>query len=240
MKEFLILGRLGNQLFQFAHIYSEIFYGPNKDYGICFDNPIPDIDFGSLKYPPKFVENENFTGWNESELCFSPDIARLLYLPTPDKQIYFTEKYGNLDNSLFISVRRGDFLNVKDSFLCCNSEYYKKAYEALINCGRDYDTVFITSDDYDWCKENINLDRKVIYLNELAPMATLHFASCCKDFIINTSTFAWWCGWLGEKNGGIVICPNRKFLTPEFEVENAIFFPNRWHKIENMEGLYEV
>jgi hypothetical protein len=104
--------------------------------------------------------------------------------------------------------------------------------------GEKYDKIFLTSDDFEWCKQNIHIPADVIYLEDETPFDTIMLGSLCKDFIATSSTFSWWCAWLGEKNGGRIICPNKKFVRGYVE-ENKVFYPERWTKVEDMEGLYE-
>ena len=243
MQEFQIYGRLGNQMFQFANVYSTVCYKlKDKDYSLCFHEKIPEFDFDRLTYKPKEINRGvygTFLGWNESEMYFEPGLARTIYSPSNEKIRHFLKKYGDLKNSLLIPVRRGDFVALKDKFLCCNAKYYEFCYKMLTQDGKKHDKVLITSDDFDWCRENLKFTDNVIYLDDETPFDTIQLASLCKDFIINTSTFSWWCAWLGEQNGGKILCPNKKFLKG-FEKENKIFFPERWTKIEPMEGLYEI
>ena len=195
-----------------------------------------------MVYPPKYIGIENkgkFLGYNESERFFEPNLIRSIYSPSPDKVQYFLEKYGDLSNTLFISVRRGDFVMLKSTFLCCNAKFYDACYQILTSHGEKYDKILISSDDLEWCRENLKFGDNVIYLDDEKPFDIIQLASLCKDFIISTSTFSWWCAWMGEINGGRIICPCKKFVRG-FEVQNKIFFPERWIKIITMEGLYET
>lgn len=245
MQEFSIQGRLGNQLFQFAHVYSMVYYVlPDKEYSLYFNEKIPDIDFNRLAYPPKNIGSGmrgQFLGYSESEIFFEPNLTRSIYSPSIDKIQYFLEKYGNLNNSLFVTVRRGDFVMLKSTFLCCNAKFYDVSYQILTSKGEKYDKILVSSDDLEWCKNNLKFhdDDNVIYLDGEKPFDIIQLASLCKDFIIGTSTFSWWCAWMGEQNGGRIICPNKKFVRG-FEEQNKIFFPERWIKIVTMDGLYEV
>ena len=246
MKEVKIIGRLGNQLFQFAHAYSEIHNSSevDKNYCLYFSETIPPIDFNCLKYPPKHIEIGDygqFIDYFESEKFFDHDLIRGIYTPNNEKIRYFNKKYGDLKNSLFITVRRGDFVTLKESYICCNTKYYNSCYQKITKNGKRYDKIFISSDDLEWCKKNLKFHNgdNIIYLDNEEPFDIIQLASLCKDFIISTSTFSWWCAWMGEKNGGIVICPNKKFIIGK-EEKNRIFFPERWQKVESMNGLYEI
>ena len=221
MKQYKLTGRLGNQLFQFAHIYSEIKDEP-------FTINVCPIDRSRLQNKPEISDNGIFTGYWESEKYFDKDLIRKIYSPTPDQIKEITEKYGDLSNSLFISVRRGDFVKLSHTFVCLNAKYYEDMFTLL---NKEYDKVLLTSDDIEWCKQNIHLPSEITYIQE-TPLTIINIGSLCKDFIIGSSTFSWWCAWLGEINGGIIICPTEKFHNGFKMWENKEFYPDRWKKID--------
>jgi hypothetical protein len=59
--------------------------------------------------------------------------------------------------------------------------------------------VLISSDDIDWCKNNINIPN-AIYINDCTNdiIEILYYLSKCKHHIGSCSTFSWWCAWLNE------------------------------------------
>jgi len=176
-----------------------------------------------------------FHGYKESEQFFDKDLIRNIYSPTENDKKEINKKFGNLENSLFVSVRRGDFLKIND-FICLKSNFYNDAYKLL---NKKYDKILLSSDDFKWCKENIHIPN-IIFLEDEMPINTIYIASLCKDFIISNSTFSWWCAWLGEINNGIIICPDKHFYdTNRHKNENEIYFPDRWNKIPVIELGYD-
>lgn len=227
MKHYRFDGRLGNQMFQFAKVYSEVLKSDDKEYAV---NVCP-VDINTLEYKPIIKEGGEFTGYWESERYFDADAAKKLYKPTRSQAAAIRKKYGSLKNTLFIAVRRGDFLKYKNKFACVDAQFYTDMYMMLTE-KKKYDKVFITSDDIQWCKNNIYIPRDVIYLDDETPENTIRIGSLCKDFIIGGSTFAWWCAWLGEDNGGEIVCPNEHFHNGNLPFESKIFFPERWHQVD--------
>ena len=233
IKNIKIQGNLGNLLFQFAYVYSIIVNSKDKCYNI---NQLP-IDINNLEYKPiqLGIDNGIFYGWKESEQFFDQNLIRKIYSPSENIKIQNKNKFGNFENSLFISVRRGDFLKIS-YFICLNAKFYNDAYNKL---NKKYDKIFLSTDDYKWCKENIHIP-DIIFLENETPINTIYIASMCKDFIISNSTFSWWCAWLGEINNGTIICPDKHFYDIDYHKnENKIYFPDRWEKIPVIELGYD-
>ena len=227
MNEYNIRCRLGNQLFQFAKIYTDVCRSENKAYAV---NVCP-VDINRLEYKPIIKEGGVFTDWYESEQFFDPEIIRPIYRPSEAQAAAIRDKYGDLSNSLFIHVRRGDFYYFRYLFVILNGKFYEDMYEKLAS-EHHFDKVIIASDNFVWAKENIHLPCDVTWLEDEGPMDTIMVASQCKDFIISASTFSWWCAWLGEENGGRVICPAKKFRYGQLADEDDMFIPDRWEKVE--------
>lgn len=134
-------------------------------------------------------------------------------------------------NSVFIHVRRGDYLTPKyrERFKgCCSSDYYRRAI-AYMKENVDNPRFFIFSDDIQWTKENIKVDNPIYIdwnLNERSPL-DLYLMSECKYSIIANSTFSYWGAMLGNKKA-LVTYPAR-WINPPFEVGDL--FLENWMKL---------
>ncbi|MFJ3157736.1 alpha-1,2-fucosyltransferase [Pseudomonas protegens] len=98
--------------------------------------------------------------------------------------------------SVGVHVRRGDFLASKDPrHQVMGEEYYLKAIHSF----NDRDFVVFT-DDKEWCEKVFKGQNFKIcgLLGGGVKPAIADFLSlmCCKDYIIGTSTFAWWSAFL--------------------------------------------
>lgn len=114
------------------------------------------------------------------------------------------------NNSVCVSIRRGDYLHSKysEKFYICDEAYIKKAIEKaqqLIN-----NPVFIFfSDDIEWVKQNIRTSSPSFYETGKDPVwEKLRLMYSCKHFIISNSTFSWWAQYLSRNENKIVISPD--------------------------------
>ncbi len=138
-------------------------------------------------------------------------------------------------DSLSVNVRRTDYVTVQsaiDTHGFVGREYYERGVEQIApKLKRPH--IFITSDDVEWCKENLRFDYPTTILGqeykgykfgeELALM------SRCKHFLIPNSTFAWWAAWLASSEDKIVVCPTNWFRDPAIDSSDLI--PPQWIRI---------
>jgi len=109
-------------------------------------------------------------------------------------------------NSVSLQVRRGDYLNVGQ--VICDNKYYKRAIDLLNNKVGDIE-LFIFSDDIEWCKRNISVQKNQFFIepNISNPFADIYLMSLCKHNIIVNSTFSWWGAALNNNSTKITISP---------------------------------
>lgn len=121
-------------------------------------------------------------------------------------------------STLAISMRLGDDYR-KAGYHVCSKEYYRKAYEHLLDF--KIDKILIFSDDLVRAKELLidieNFDStKILYIEECNPAEQLCLMALCNNFIIANSTFSWWGAFLG-KNPNKVICVPEKWLNGKIQ-----------------------
>lgn len=100
-------------------------------------------------------------------------------------------KYNNnFKNSICILVRRQDYCNndkfnirVKDVLY-----YYKSIQE--IESIKKIDVIYVISDDFEWCRQNLN-DSRIIYVDDV-DYEQFYLATLCENFITIDSTFIFW------------------------------------------------
>lgn len=117
------------------------------------------------------------------------------------------------NNSVAISIRRGDFVSNKNNekiYNVCSIEYYEKAIAIMKN--KLYNPIFLVfSDDIEWVKRNIDFLGCDAYSGEentVTLAEKIKLMSLCKNFIISNSTFSWWGQYLSNNKSKIVISPS--------------------------------
>ncbi len=118
------------------------------------------------------------------------------------------------NNSVTVHFRRTDYVSDKKTNQfhgVCSKNYYKNAVEILNNKIRN-PHYFIFSDDINWCKKNVRLDKNQTFV-DINSEGYLDFELMknCKHFIIANSTFSWWGAWLSTNKNKLVIAPQQWF-----------------------------
>jgi hypothetical protein len=138
-------------------------------------------------------------------------------------------------NSTSLHIRRGDYAKLKHVEHVMgqtNLSYYEKAASYMSehskSAGIEPPTLFVFSDDIEWCKGKLTLPCSTIYLDQTSagPKASHHLQlmSLCRNNIIANSTFSWWGAWLNADPGKIVIAPERWFANKA----NEDIIPQDW------------
>jgi hypothetical protein len=133
--------------------------------------------------------------------------------------------------SVAVHIRRQDYVTKRGRLeLLCN-EYYERAF---IHMGTIAPAphFFVFSDDIDWCKQHVSIDRPHSFVDHDAHKdnTILHFRlmSLCRHFIIANSTFSWWAAWLSRRAGRI-IAPLNWFADTTADSRDIV--PAAWTRI---------
>lgn len=171
----------------------------------------------SEKYFIEFAENirEDFT----------------FKLPFSDQNAELTEQISRV-NAVSLHVRRGDYVsNTKNSFIgVCSLEYYQKAIEH-IKKQVDLPIFFVFSDDINWAKSNLVLDKTTTFVSHNKGSESyndMRLMSLCKHNIIANSSFSWWGAWLNANPEKIVIAPKQWFAN---STDVSDLLPKGWIKL---------
>lgn len=241
-------GNLGNQLFQIASTIGiakkndQDYVFPKWDYATYFKF---DFSFSEnlshIKFKQIIEKTYSFHEWNLTDGDF--DVNGVLQSEKyfdirKTKEIFefkegFLEsvqkKYQHLFNkkTIFISVRRGDFVG--------HSDYYQLSYKyyflALINNFSDWKerNLIFMSDDIAYCKYHFSDLKNSFFLENCSAIEQLAISVRGDDFIISNSTFSWWMAWLAEKEGTKIIRPIKNFRGSFAKINNDNdYFPERW------------
>lgn len=128
-------------------------------------------------------------------------------------------------NSVCLNVRRADYIG-NSLHDVCDLNYYRSALD-LLSQRIDERTVFVFSDDIEWCEKNLKISGDHQFVGHEHAHTTdfknfdayLYMMTQCKHYIIPNSTFAWWAVWLNNDQGKIVIAPSRWFNDENINAE---------------------
>jgi hypothetical protein len=129
------------------------------------------------------------------------------------------------ESSAFIHVRRGDYLTDIGGERIISSDFYKQGLDRL-NSVSGIKTIYIISDDIQWCKQQSwNTSKTIYFFDDPDELKTLYLMSqCWAGAVISNSTFSLWGAFLGAygKTDMIVYPSNKHFLKD---------LPQKWIKI---------
>lgn len=199
---------------------------------------------GDLPHHVTLYQEDGYAFWNPLEWNYSilhlygyfqnyetlksimPEFRDIILKNLEEFRTTMTKKYEVSSSSIFIHVRRGDYIN-HTLFPVQSIEYYKDCYK---DCYKhlNVNKVFIFSDDLEYCKsqeffQSLNptyVDEDVI--NSLALMSEIRGGA-----IIANSTLSWMGAYLGCQLNN-VYCP-KKWITDNDKSINIC--PNEWIKV---------
>lgn len=155
------------------------------------------------------------------------------------------EKIHATKNSVFVHIRRGDYLlPIHWEFVKLGQAYYNNAIK-LIKKHIASPSFFIFSNDIEWCKNNImlfdGLSNENTYFvegnHEGNALEEMELMRSCKHEIMANSTFSWWVGFLLKNLDKICIFPTQFSYNPyNDETKNLIPSSDRWHLIDPIWG----
>lgn len=197
-----------------------------------FNNLLDDVDISDYFQTEKYFSH--ISDIIRSDFQFKDDILKTC-----------KEVLDEIENPIFMHVRRGDYLNCSDFHPFVGMDYYKKALELF---PKDV-TVLLFSDDIAWCKTqeffngdqfmhsdfdaryNQSCDTNNGLEKSLIPYYDLCMMSLCKGGVIANSTMSWWAAWLMDNPSLPIITPTPWF-GPKSNDNTVDLIPTRWTKLE--------
>lgn len=156
------------------------------------------------------------------------------------------EIVDELENPIFMHVRRGDYVVNPSAHPMCPISYYEKALELF----DENSPVLVFSDSIEWCKEqeffqgdrfmlseydekySQTADTLLGKQNTLIPYFDLCMMSLCTGGIIANSTMSWWGAWLMENKTQPIVAPKPWFGTHYNNYNMNDLLPNGWVEVE--------
>lgn len=191
-----------------------------------------------FKYDESIFVNNNysyFTGYYQNENYFKSireELIKDFELPAikenDDYNRNLLEEIKNSNNSVFIHVRREDYIPLG---YCITLDYYKKAVE-YIKTKVENPTFFVfCAEDEDYIKNEFDIGCKFKFIGEKNKTResfyeNMRLMKACKHAIIANSSYSWWAAWLNEYKDKIVIAPS-----PWLKNDDKIICDN-WVKIK--------
>ncbi len=248
------IGKLGNQMYQTAatiQVAEQLnieFVLPTTSHAGHYGNIKPDMSgfdydfkFQNVSLPNKFQQpsfgytpitvqdNMELHGFFQSHQYFDDIRHKLInkYFKFNDNVLKNSLKY-DLDcnnNSLGVSVRRGDYLMLQHNHCVLSYQFYQIAFD----CFPSVDKIYIFSDDYSWCKSTFGTD--AIYVEE-EKFTQLYMMTQMKNLIMSNSTFAWWGAYLNDKKGKIII-PDPWFGPNNFHHDTSGLYCPTWIRLKH-------
>lgn len=140
------------------------------------------------------------------------------------------------ENSVFIGIRRGDYLAEQKHYGSFGEQYYNAAINKVLELVSN-PVFYIFSNDISWIKQNLDFcGCKVNYREQekiIDDFEELQLMASCQNAIIGNSTFHWWGAWLIENKNKIVVAPYNWF----FDEKPIDIVPPEWIKIDRNGSL---
>jgi len=128
------------------------------------------------------------------------------------------------EESVFLHIRRGDYVGDARYVNLAQTDYYEKAVQYVQD--KLHSPVFyIFSDDIAWCKEYFsgqNREFRYVYYENQTALSDLCLMQACKNAIIANSSFSWWGAALDTKE--LVIRP-KNYYTQALADTSNLYFP---------------
>lgn len=254
-----VLGRLGNQMFQYASLRG-IAAARGYDFGI------PPSDFSDewrshqlfevfdLPHLPqsniRFLDSGCAPVVQEKQYTF--DVALLQQCPNEvslwgffQSEKYFKHIEASIKEDFTFSdeilnpckemIDDNKFLSlhIRRTDYLTNSENHHNLgldyYEEALSHFPDWDVV-IFSDDPEWCKkQKLFQDDRFLISESGDNKVDLCLMTLCKAHIIANSSFSWWGAWLADSEK--VIAPSKWFGPLNEHKDTSDLIPERWHRI---------
>ena len=128
-------------------------------------------------------------------------------------------KYSLSSDTVFIHIRRGDYVEFKEAFGGVGEKYYTESTKIFEPC-----RFLVISNDPEWCKDQPWLSEFFI-VDEKDELDSLALMACCSGAIIANSTFSWWGAQLSKAKK---VC----FPSKWFYESKPNLFPENWTRVE--------
>lgn len=177
-----------------------------------------------------FKDTYYYEGYWHNKVLFDKYVSELKFKNhTPSKENKQILEDIDTSNSVFIHVRRGDYLDPirsKDFANSCPVSFYESGIKHALSVFPD-PRFFVFSDDIVWVRDNINIPNAtfVDWNKGKNSFWDMFLMSHCKAGIIANSSFSFWGAMLGTRKDFVI--------KPQKWIGNEIpdIFPDNWISI---------
>ena len=251
------LGRLGNQLFEYAFLRAHAkrlavqFYWPEWLGDQIFDlhdssertwklESLPHVyhpprnNCGYDPHAMEIVDGTQISGNFQSERYFDDKDAVRKWFAFKDAEIKAVkERFADHDLQLAtaLHLRLTDYIRPPDGYLHCRPElrYFSESLEKIDPRG----PVLVFSDDAESARRFFApLERRLIFVAGNRDYEDLYLLSRCRNFVCSASTFSWWGAWLSPFKDKKVYLP-REWFRPGYRVCCEEICPPSWNGVRS-------
>ena len=172
----------------------------------------------AFEYDEKLFENQPkrfFSGYFQNEEYFKgfkDELIRDFELPDFDKNDKHNLKLLKeiqSSNSVFIHIRRGDYIDLKQEL---SIKYYKRAVEYVLKTVKKPKFFVFGIDSDEFIKKELKIGHAFKFVGNKntengEDWKDFKLMQACKHSIIANSAFSWWAAWLSDYHGKIVTAP---------------------------------
>jgi hypothetical protein len=181
--------------------------------------------------------NVCLTGWWQNEGYFKDIRATILddfeYVHDPSEQSKETLRQIKRELSVSLHIRRGDYISnkyAKQFHGLLSLSYYRSAVRHLEKSIGSKFTIFVFSDEPEWCKKNLKFKQPMVFVSHNKQGSDdLRLMRSCKHAITANSSFSWWGAWLNDNPQRIIIAPKRWFINMDAGSNEIV--PESWIKL---------
>jgi len=262
-------GRFGNQIFQYSLckvlsiIHNQPFYlNPPDHFLNFFDREWLSFNRADVFDQNKYIENNAYSfdstifkrknidliGFFQNLSYYENYLSEIITELRPNPKIlnqsynYIVDNIGeqNIDNTICVHVRRGDYKNLQNLYGYLDTNYFNYIIKSI-----EPSYIFIISDEIDLvkhefidCKE-LKKHKKVIFIDNLDIYHEFYIMYLCRHGIISNSSFSWWSKVLSNYLNDKIIYIPKPWLRASTNHENINLYPKNCKNINRSNALWD-
>ena len=203
----------------------------NRPYKYLINTPTYNVNSHDSIPPYSYFSGYYFLSPNDKHLDSAIRADFTLKTPLSPANANLKKRILQTQDSVFLHIRRGDYLN-SDYANLCEGTYYDDSIKSIKSKFKK-PHIFIFSNDILWCERNFlailsdkakkGVEFEFVKNNgEDSAVQEMELMRSCQNAIIANSTFSWWAGYLIDNPQKIVVMPNQFFVfSPKSPYDNT-------------------